>query len=36
MDVGDVTGGAQGLYVDGPDGKLYSVVIRPLLPDEAA
>ena len=36
MDVGDVTGGAQGLYLDGPDGKLYSVVIRPLLPEEAA
>jgi len=36
MDVGDVTGGAQGLYVDGPDGKLYGVVIRPLLAEEAA
>jgi hypothetical protein len=35
MNVGDVTGGAQGVYLDGPDGKLYSVVIRPLLPDEA-
>jgi hypothetical protein len=35
MDVGDVTGGAQGLYLEGPDGKLYGVVIRPLLPDEA-
>lgn len=30
----DATGGFQGLVVDGPDGKVYTVVVRPLLPDE--
>lgn len=30
----DVTGGLQGLIVQGPDEKVYSVVIRPLLIDE--
>jgi hypothetical protein len=29
-------GGAQGLALKGPDGKTYSVAIRPLLPDENA
>jgi hypothetical protein len=32
--VGDVLGGAQGMIVEGPDGKTYAVVLRPLLPDE--
>ena len=30
------TGVQSGIYVTGPDGKPYSLVIRPLLPDEAA
>jgi hypothetical protein len=29
-------GGAQGLTLKGPDGKTYSVAIRPLLPNESA
>jgi hypothetical protein len=32
----DVSGGAQGIYLQGPgDGKLYSFALRPLLPGEA-
>jgi hypothetical protein len=27
-------GGAQGLTLEGPDGKIYSLAVRPLLPDE--
>jgi hypothetical protein len=30
----DVIGGAQGIYLEGADGKLYSLALRPLLPDE--
>jgi hypothetical protein len=30
----DAAGGLQGINVQGPDGKLYSLAIRPLLPDE--
>jgi hypothetical protein len=30
----DVTGGAQGIYLQAPDGKLYSLALRPLLPDD--
>jgi hypothetical protein len=33
---GDVLGGASGMIVEGPDGKTYTVILRPLLPDEAA
>jgi hypothetical protein len=32
--LGDVSGGVQGLVLDGPDGKEYTFVLRPLLPDE--
>lgn len=31
---GETNGGIQGIYVEGPDGKTYSLSIRPLLPDE--
>jgi hypothetical protein len=31
---GETRGGIQGIYVEGPDGKAYSLSIRPLLPDE--
>jgi hypothetical protein len=31
---GDVPGGIQGLVLKGPDGKLYSFILRPLLPGE--
>jgi hypothetical protein len=34
MGLGDVSGGAQGLIVRAPDEKTYTVVLRPLLPDE--
>jgi hypothetical protein len=34
LDLGDVAGGAQGLIVKSPEGKTYSVTLRPLLPDE--
>jgi hypothetical protein len=34
MGVGDVSGGLIGYYAQGPDGKTYSIPIRPLLPDE--
>ena len=30
----DAAGGLHGVNVQGPDGKLYSLAIRPLLPDE--
>ena len=30
----DAAGGLQGVNLQGPDGKLYSLAIRPLLPDE--
>jgi hypothetical protein len=36
LDLGDVAGGVQGLVIDGPDGKRYSFILRPLLPDESA
>jgi hypothetical protein len=34
LGLSDVTGGIQGLVLTGPDGKLYSLILRPLLPDE--
>jgi hypothetical protein len=34
MGVGDVSGGLIGYYAQGPDGKTYTIPIRPLLPDE--
>ena len=34
--VGDVRGGALGIYLNGPDGKHYSLSLRPLLPGETA
>jgi hypothetical protein len=34
--LGDLRGGAQGIYLNGPDGKEYSLSIRPLLPGESA
>lgn len=36
LGLGDIPGGAQGLAIAGPDGKTYTLVIRPLLPDETA
>jgi hypothetical protein len=34
LDLGDVSGGMQGAALKGPDGKTYSFILRPLLPDE--
>lgn len=34
--LGDLRGGAQGIYLDGPDGKQYQLSLRPLLPGESA
>lgn len=34
LDVGEVPGGMQGLILKAPDGKTYSFVLRPLLPNE--
>lgn len=34
MQLGDVSGGLQGLVLKGPNGKLYSFILRPLLPGE--
>jgi len=34
MGLGDVSGGAQGIVLKAPDGKLYSFILRPLLPEE--
>lgn len=34
LGLGDVPGGAQGLFLSGPDGKTYSFILRPLLADE--
>jgi hypothetical protein len=34
LGVGEVPGGMQGLVLKGPDGKTYSFVLRPLLPNE--
>ena len=36
LNAGDVAGGASGFFVEGPDGKAYTVVLRPLLPEESA
>jgi hypothetical protein len=36
LGLGDLRGGAQGIYLEGPDGKLYSLSLRPLLPGETA
>ena len=32
--LGDVSGGMQGLVLEGPDGKTYSFILRPMLPEE--
>ena len=34
LNLADTEGGVQGLIVHGPDGKTYSFILRPLLPDE--
>lgn len=34
--LGDLRGGALGIYLNGPDGKQYSLALRPLLPGESA
>jgi hypothetical protein len=34
LKLGDSPGGAQGIVLTGPDGKTYSLVLRPLLPSE--
>lgn len=36
LEIGDAAGGAQGIYLNGPDGSTYHLVLRPLLPDEEA
>jgi hypothetical protein len=36
LGLSDVTGGIQGLVLTGPDGKLYSLILRPMLPDETS
>ncbi len=36
LNMGDLRGGAQGIYLNGPDGKQYSLALRPLLPGESA
>jgi hypothetical protein len=36
LGLSDVTGGIQGLVLSGPDGKLYSLILRPMLPDETS
>jgi hypothetical protein len=35
LGLGDLKGGLLGYYTKGPEGKTYSIPIRPLLPDEA-
>jgi hypothetical protein len=35
LNLGDVSGGAQGLIVKAPNDKTYTVILRPLLPDES-
>jgi hypothetical protein len=35
LKLGDVTGGAQGVVVTAADGKNYSLILRPLLPNES-
>jgi hypothetical protein len=36
LGLGDITGGIQGLVLKASDGKLYSLILRPLLPDETS
>ena len=36
LNLGDAFGGASGMIVEGPDGKSYTVILRPLLPEESA
>lgn len=36
LGLGDVPGGAQGMTLTGPDSKLYTLILRPLLPHETA
>ena len=35
LNVGDIAGGIQNVVVKGPDSKVYSLILRPLLPHEA-
>ena len=34
LGLGDLPGGVQGVTLTGPDGKIYSLILRPLLPHE--
>ena len=34
LGLGDLPGGVQGVTLTGPDGKIYSLTLRPLLPHE--
>jgi len=34
LSLGEAPGGIQGLILKGPDGKIYSLILRPLLPSE--
>jgi hypothetical protein len=36
LGLGDVAGGIQGLVLSEPDGKLFGLILRPLLPDETS
>ena len=36
LEVDGAAGGFSGYYVEGPDGKTYGVVVRPLLPGDEA
>jgi hypothetical protein len=36
VDLEDIEGGVQGIILDGPDGAVYSLALRPLLPGEEA
>jgi hypothetical protein len=35
LKLGEIPGGAQGVVLAGPDGKTYSLILRPLLPHES-
>jgi hypothetical protein len=36
LNLGDLRGGAMGIYLEGPNGKQYSLALRPLLPGETS
>jgi hypothetical protein len=36
LGIDDVSGGAQSIYLEDPDGKVWSLALRPILPDEEA